>query len=90
MTSNSIVQADDQDDLSASIPLWVKQGKVIPLESLMQMHGDRLQGRLIDLEVEQDEGRIIYELEIMRENSVVYEIKIDAENGEWLEEEVEH
>ena len=89
MTSFSTLYADDRDDLSDQVLLWVKEGKVIPFTLLMQRYEKRLDGRLLDLEVERENDRIIYELEIMRSDSVVYEIKIDAQNGEWLEEEVD-
>ncbi len=87
MTNCPLVGADD--DLSDQVLQWVEEGKVIPFETLMQRYEERLDGRLLDLEVERENGRIIYELEIMRSNSVVYEIKIDAQSGEWLEEEIE-
>lgn len=89
MTSSLLSLADDSDDLSDQVPQWVREGKVISLDSLMERHEARLNGRLLDLEVEKEDGRIIYELEILREDSVVYEIKIDAESGDWLEEEIE-
>ena len=88
---NSIsLYADNRDDLSDQILQLVKEGKLLSLESLMDKYEGRLQGRLLDVEVENKKGQIIYELVIMRDNSIVYEIKIDAQTGEWLEEEVEH
>ncbi len=80
---------DERNDLSDQVLRWVKEGKVIPFKTLKERYKDRLEGRLLDLEVEREHGRIIYELELMRADSVVYEIKIDAQNGEWLEEEEE-
>ncbi len=81
--------ADDRDDLSEHVLEWVKEGKVISIDDLMLRYPELLAGRLLDLEVEREHGRIIYELEILRADSIVYEIKIDAQSGEWLEEEVE-
>lgn len=68
---------------------WVKEGKVLPFDTIMQRYESRLKGRLLDLEVEQKHGRIIYELEILRDDGIVYEIKIDAKTGEWLKEKVD-
>ena len=90
MTNSMALWASDTDVPSDQVLQWVKAGKVLPFKLLMQRYKDRLKGRLLDLEVEHEDGRIIYELEIMRADSVVYEIKIDAETGEWLEEEVDH
>ncbi|PCJ48650.1 MAG: peptidase M4 [Gammaproteobacteria bacterium] len=82
--------ADSDDDLSKYILQWVKEGKVLSFDVIKKRYGKRLKGRLIDLEVEREKGRIIYELELMRADSVIYEIKIDAKTGEWLNEEKEH
>lgn len=77
------------DDLSNKVVEWVKEGKVLPFDTIMQRYESRLKGRLLDLEVEQKHGRIIYELEILRDDGIVYEIKIDAKTGEWLKEKVD-
>lgn len=88
-TEIPVLYADDRDDFSGQVLQWVKEGKVLPFESLLERYKDRLNGRLLDLEVEREHGRIIYELEVLRADSIVYEIKIDAQSGEWLEEEIE-
>ncbi|MFB2735935.1 PepSY domain-containing protein [Shewanella mangrovisoli] len=77
------------EDLSNKVVEWVKEGKVLPFDTIMQRYQSRLKGRLLDLEVEQKHGRIIYELEILRDDGVVYEIQIDAKTGEWLKEKVD-
>lgn len=81
--------ADDRDDLSDHVLEWVKEGKVLSIDVLMERYPTLRNGRLLDLEVEQEHGRIIYELEILRPDAVVYEIKIDGQTGEWLKEEIE-
>lgn len=77
------------DDLSSKVIEWVKEGKVLPLDTIMQRYESRLKGRLLDVEVEKKHDRIIYELEILRDDGIVYEIKIDAKTGEWLKEKVD-
>lgn len=90
MTSSLPLSADDNDDQSDQVLQWLEEGKVLPFELLMKRHSHRLKGRLLDLEIEEENGRIIYELEILRADSIVYEIKIDAQSGKWLTEEIEH
>jgi len=90
-TINSLpLSADHYDEQSDQVLRWLETGKVIPFETLMKRHSKQLEGRLLDLEIEEEDGRIIYELELLRADSIVYEIKIDAQSGEWLKEEVEH
>ena len=90
MTNSVTLYADKKDDLSKHVLQWVKEGKVLSFETLKKRYKKRLKGRLLDLEVENEKDRIIYELELLRADSVVYEIKIDAQTGEWLKEEKEH
>ncbi len=90
MTSSKLSRADSDDDLSSEVLQWVKDGKVKSLESLLTKHKNRIHGRLLDVEVEEMNGRIIYELQIIRKNLVIYEIKLDARTGEWLQEEIEN
>ncbi len=73
----------DQDEV---VPL-VREGRIIPLEELLTRHRERLQGRLIDLELEHERGRLVYELELIDNQGVVREFLIDARTGQWLGEE---
>ncbi len=79
----SVASPLDQDDV---LPL-VQQGQILPLDTLLSRHRARLQGRLIDLELEREHGRWVYELELIDPQGVVREFLIDAKSGEWLGEE---
>lgn len=68
------------------VPL-VKQGEVLPLAELLKRHQAKLAGRLIDLELEHEHGRLVYELEVIDQQGIVREYLIDAKSGEWLGEE---
>jgi len=75
-------------DLSESqIRQLVREGRILPLEQILQRH--RQQGRLLDLEVEREHGMIIYELELLRDDGRVLELEIDAASGEILEQSIE-
>lgn len=62
-------------------------GQIIALEVLLERHAARLNGQLLDLEVEEENGRLCYELEIQDSSGAVHEYLIDARSGEWLGEE---
>lgn len=79
----------DRDPDSDTVRKWVQEGRVLPLEELLARHGDRIRGRLLDIEVEREHGRIVYELETVDDEGRVHEIYLDAESGEWLAEELE-
>lgn len=73
----------DQDDV---LPL-VEQGQLLPLEQILETHRSRLSGRLIDLELEREHGRLVYELQMIDNQGVVREYLIDAKTNQWLGEE---
>jgi len=86
--SPAVVTADRDVD-SKTVRQWVEEGRVLPLEDLLSRHRERIAGRLLDLEVEREHGRIVYELEVVGEDGLVREIYLDAQSGEWLGEELE-
>jgi len=67
----------------------VQRGELLSLETIMSLYPEEEFGKLLDLEVEQEHGDIIYELEFLHANGLIVELKIDARNGKLLEQEVE-
>ncbi len=67
----------------------VRQGEILSLEAIMLKHRTVMQGKLLDLEVENEHGRIIYEMEFLQKNGDVMKLEVDARNGEILEQEIE-
>lgn len=78
-------QSLDQEQARA----LVAEGRILPLQRIMQRHAHLLRGRLLDLELEYDHGRLIYELEVMGEDGVVRELEVDAASGALLKHEIE-
>jgi uncharacterized membrane protein YkoI len=79
----------DREPDAETVSEWVEAGEVLPLEKLLARHRERIPGRLLDLEVEREHGRIVYKLEVVDEQGQVHEIYLDAQNGEWLGQELE-
>ena len=76
-----IVRADD-DYIEAQ--RLRDEGEIMSLEEIMKNVRKTYPGRILELELEDEEGRIIYELEILGNDSIVREICIDAKSGELL------
>lgn len=57
--------------------------EVMPLSQLLQ-HPDLVGKRLLEVELEREHGRMVYELEILDSNGRVYERYYDAVSGEPL------
>jgi uncharacterized membrane protein YkoI len=86
--SPSLAWADREPDAD-TVRKWVEAGEVLPLETILARHQERIPGRLLDLEVEREHGRIVYKLEVVDKQGQVYEIYLDAKSGEWLGLELE-
>jgi uncharacterized membrane protein YkoI len=66
-----------------------ESGAILPLEELMPAIQAEQPGRILELELERERGRILYEIEILDEQGAVWEFKVDATTGEILQRELE-
>ncbi len=83
LSTASYASSLDQDEAA----VLVGKEKLIPLEQLLNRHEEKINGRLIDLELEHEEGLLVYELEVLDSTGRVREYLIDAQTGDWLGEE---
>lgn len=66
-----------------------ESGAILPLEELLPAIQAQQPGRILELELERDRGRYLYEIEMLDEQGAVREFKVDAATGEILERELE-
>ena len=57
---------------------------VLPLERILAIVERHFEGRVIDTELERDDGLLRYELELLLPDGRVIEIELDAHSGEFL------
>jgi uncharacterized protein YpmB len=75
-------------DLKADEVWELKQsGKIMPLEDLIKQVRRDYPGRIIEIELDEEDGRYIYELELVDENGVVWDLDVDAKTGQILKYE---
>lgn len=74
----NVVRADD-DYLEAK--RLRNRGEIMSLEEIMKNVRKVYPGRILEAELENEKGHIIYELEILGIDSIVRKIYIDARNG---------
>lgn len=77
--------SDDQREVREAL----KQGRILPLTEILASAAAIQPGRVIEVELEQEDGRYVYELEILDEHGVVWELYVNAENGELIKRERE-
>lgn len=68
---------DDQLDQEAARQA-LAEGRVRPLEDIIAHVRQTIKGDIIEIEFERDNGRFVYELEILQENGHLLEIVVDA------------
>jgi len=61
-----------------------ESGKILPLELILKHARQIYPGKVLDVELENEDGRIIYEVEILAKSGIVMEVYIDAETGKIL------
>lgn len=67
----------------------VRQGEILPLETILARFPPKKYGKLLDLEVEREHGTVVYEFEFLRTDGRIVEVEVDASNGRILEQEIE-
>lgn len=77
----------DDDHLEAR--RLVETGSILPLESILDRVQAQRPGRILEVELEREDGRYIYEIELLDQSGQVWELELDAVTGETLEQELE-
>ena len=60
----------------------MEQGKILPLQQVLDHLGQQQAGRVLEVELEDVQGRYIYEIELLGEDGRVLGYEIDAASGE--------
>lgn len=86
---SAVVFTTTADDISQDEALRLReQGKIMALEKLLGIAMSLYPGaRLLEAELEEDDGVYIYEVELITRSGVVREIEIDARDGRILKDE---
>lgn len=76
------LQADSDSERAR---LLKQQGKILPLEQVITAAMAVKPGQILETELEEDDGRFVYELEILDEAGQVWELELDAATAELIE-----
>ncbi len=63
-----------------------KAGKIVAVEALLEDARRRRTGTLLEIELEREDGRYLYEIEILDDEGVVFEYYYDAQTGQFIKE----
>ena len=67
----------------------VEAGEILPLQTIIERLRTRLQGRILEVELEREDGRWVYEIELLLADGHKRELEIDATSARVLEDEDE-
>lgn len=79
-----LARADDDDDLDR-LHDAVRRAEVMPLSALQAQIRRTFPGEIIGVELDEDDGRFIYEFKVLRHDGRVFEIEMDARDGRVLD-----
>jgi uncharacterized membrane protein YkoI len=67
-----------------------QSGEVLSFQAILRQADERYPGaRLLEAELDDDDGELIYDIELLTDDGVVRELEIDARSGRVLEDEVD-
>jgi len=72
------------DDDHERARLLLEQGKVLSLSEIMHMAKERFPGKILEIELEEKDGEIVYEIEFLGHSGVIMKMVIDARSGQFL------
>lgn len=64
-----------------------KSGQILPLEVILSAILQRYPGEVLKLELDDDDGELIYEIEVLTRRGIVLEMDVDARTGRILDTE---
>lgn len=63
------------------------RGEILPLSQILSLIGAQDRSRLLEVELEEEDGRLGYDIEMITEDGRIVEIRVDAATGEILGDE---
>ena len=66
-----------------------KQGKIMPIELILKSLKEKLKGEILEIELDDKDGRLYYEIYYLDSGGRRIEIYVDAATGEILKDKAE-
>lgn len=76
------LQADDEDHERARQAL--EAGEVLPLRTILDRLEQDYPGDILEVELEREDGRWVYEIKLLRDSGAVNKLELDARSGTLL------
>lgn len=76
--------ADDADDSWRDLHRQVQQGELVALTEILDWLEAHYEGQVLEMELERDDGQVVYEIEMIGPQGQLVEFEFDARNGELI------
>lgn len=84
LVSGAVVPVNADSDGWRDLHKEVKEGHLVGINEIMDWLEARYDGQILEVELEQEDGRIEYEVEMIGPQGQVVEFEFDATNGKLL------
>jgi uncharacterized membrane protein YkoI len=81
------VWAGDRDDDHERARRALEAGEIVPLDRILQQVQAHYQGTVVELELTQEDGRWVYEVELAASDGRLLQLRIDAKSTQLLHED---
>ncbi|WP_394688757.1 PepSY domain-containing protein [Hoeflea sp.] len=88
LTAHASDDHDDDDDdhkTQAQLNAAIERGEILSLSDILERVKSRLEGRIVEIEFEREDGRPIYEIYVLRKDGRRLEYEIDARTAQILD-----
>lgn len=82
----SPVLADDDHEIARRA---VERGELLPLAKILEGMEREYPGRVLEVDLDKEKGRYLYEIEVLLNDGRVIELTYDGQTGKLLETEIE-
>jgi hypothetical protein len=81
---------DLEEGLDADAVLQaVQRAEILPLDKVLQVLRAEREGEIVEIELDLDDGRVIYDFDVLSSGGRLYAVAVDAVTGRILEVEFE-
>lgn len=75
-----VVASDDEHDHDRARAA-LERGEVLPLRTILDKVGRDYPGKVVEVELERERGRWIYEIRLLRDGGALVRLDVDARDG---------
>lgn len=88
LQSSALAQEDPEPDHELAREA-LRRKEILPLDQVLNAIRDRVPGEIVEIELEREQDRWIYEVEIIDESGRMRDVLVDARNAEIIGTEKE-